>query len=54
MRDNYTTAFAEGRDAFHDNAPMKDCPYDSRLDESSHRAWCRGYVEAEIETYAMS
>ena len=49
----YTKAYGAGKDAFQEGESLKDCPYDSRFDGDRHRAWCKGYVEAECEYYAM-
>lgn len=48
----YSVVAAAGRDAFHSELGICDCPYDSRLEPDEHRAWVRGYVEAEVEMYA--
>ena len=51
MFDEYQNYFVAGRDAFHAGVELRDCPHDSRLTPDQHRAWCAGFVEAEISQY---
>jgi|11BtaG_2_1085332.scaffolds.fasta_scaffold05247_2 hypothetical protein len=54
MEDKIRQAYVEGRDAFYNGTQIKDNPYIAALNRDLHSAWCRGFVEAEVESYTYA
>lgn len=52
--DRADKAYVEGKNAFYDGKSIRDSPYSSVLDYELHCYWCKGYIEAEVETYAIA
>ena len=54
MIDQINAAYVDGKDAYYDDKPIKDNPHSATFEYELYSAWCRGYIEAEVEKYAMA